>query len=119
MKSLPEPIVSRYPRSSRSLHIPMNTTSSPAAAAPTARTPVTVTIARILMGILFLAFGLDGFIHYMPHPATPPPAAAMDWATAIMKTGYLWQLLKGTEAVVGALLLMNRFVPLALAVIAP
>ena len=36
-----------------------------------------------------------------------------------MKTGYLFQLVKVTEVIVGALLLLNRFVPLALALLAP
>ena len=37
----------------------------------------------------------------------------------MMNTGYLFQLVKGTEVLVGALLLLNRFVPFALALIAP
>jgi hypothetical protein len=37
----------------------------------------------------------------------------------MMKTGYLFQLIKGTEVLVGALLLLNRFVPLALTILAP
>jgi hypothetical protein len=36
-----------------------------------------------------------------------------------MNTGYLFQLVKGTEVLMGALLLLNRFVPLALAILAP
>ena len=37
----------------------------------------------------------------------------------MINTGYLFPLVKGTEVLVGALLLLNRFVPLALALIAP
>lgn len=37
----------------------------------------------------------------------------------MMNTGYLFPLIKGTEAVAGLLLLSNRFVPLALAILAP
>lgn len=36
-----------------------------------------------------------------------------------MKTGYMMPLVMGTQLLVGALLLINRFVPLALALIAP
>lgn len=43
----------------------------------------------------------------------------MALAIALMKSGYLFPLIKGTEVVAGALLLANRFVPLALVVIAP
>jgi hypothetical protein len=47
------------------------------------------------------------------------PEGAMALAGALMKSGYLMRLVMGTQTVVGALLLLNRFVPLALALIAP
>ena len=53
-----------------------------------------------------------------PPPETLPPKLVA-FSTAMMNTGFLLQLVKGTEVVVGALLLLNRFVPLALALIAP
>lgn len=77
------------------------------------------TVARLLLGLVFLVFGLDGFLHFVPQPTTPPPAGAMELGIAMLKSGYLFQLIKGTEVVVGAMLLANRFVPLALALIAP
>jgi hypothetical protein len=75
------------------------------------------TAARILEGAAFLTFGLNGFFHFLPTP--PPPPAAGAFAGALMATGYMFPLIKGTEVVVGALLLSNRFVPLALTLIAP
>ena len=77
------------------------------------------TVARILMGLLFLVTGLDGFLHYIPQPTTPMPEGIVAFAGALMKTGYMMPLIKGTELIVGVLLLSNRFVPLALALIAP
>lgn len=77
------------------------------------------TLARILLGLTFLVFGLDGFFHYIPQPKEAPPEAAMAFGMAMMKTGYLFQLVKGTEVVCGALLVLNLFVPLALVVLAP
>lgn len=77
------------------------------------------TVARVLLGLLFFVFGLDGFFHFVPVPRTPPPEGAMSFAGALIQTGYMFQLIKGTEVLVGALLLANRFVPLALALIAP
>ena len=76
------------------------------------------TIARVLLGLMFFAFGLLGFFVAPPPKETMPPEL---WAfsEALMKTGYLFPLLKGTEVLVGLLLLLNRFVPLALALIAP
>jgi uncharacterized membrane protein YphA (DoxX/SURF4 family) len=76
-------------------------------------------IIRILLGLAFLASGLPALLGMMPQPKTPPPEAAMAFAMAMMKTGYLFQFVKGTETVVGLLLLLNRFVPLALVVLMP
>ncbi len=76
-------------------------------------------VARILMGLLFVVFGLNGFLHFIPQPKTPMPEGAAGFAGALMKTGYMFPLVMGTQLLVGVLLLLNRFVPLALALIAP
>jgi len=80
------------------------------------RTPL-VTAARLIQGGLFLLFGLNGFFNFLPQP--PPPAAAANFAGALFATGYMIPLIKGTEIAPALLLLSNRFVPLALAIIAP
>lgn len=76
-------------------------------------------IARILMGIMFFVFGLNGFLNFIPRPKDSMPEVAVTFFGALMKTGYMFPLIFGTQAIVGALLLSNRFVPLALALIAP
>lgn len=75
--------------------------------------------ARYLMGLVFFVFGLDGFLHFFPQPTTLPNEGALAFGMALMKSGYMFPLIKGTEVTVGALLLANRFVPLALVLIAP
>ena len=75
------------------------------------------TVARLLMGLEFFVFGLNGFFHFLPQPPLPEAPAA--FFGAIIKTGYLFQLIMGTQLLTGILLLINRFVPLALALIAP
>lgn len=75
------------------------------------------TAARLFLGLVFTAFGLNFFLHFLPVPPAAPPAAA--FAGALFASGYLFPLLKTTEVVVGLLLLGGRFVPLALAVLAP
>ena len=77
------------------------------------------TIARVLLGLMFFVFGLNGFLNFIPPPKDGVPPALMDFSMAMMKTGYLFQLVKGTETLVGLLLLLNRFVPLALVLIMP
>lgn len=75
------------------------------------------TTARYLLGAGFLTFGLNGFVHFMPTP--PVPAAAGEFLGALGAAGYMFPLIKGTEVAAGVLLLANRFVPLALLLLAP
>ncbi len=76
-------------------------------------------IARFLMGLPLLVFGLNGFLNFIPPPQTPLPAAAAAFAGALFNSGYMMQLIGGTQLIVGGLLVSNRFVPLALALFAP
>jgi uncharacterized membrane protein YphA (DoxX/SURF4 family) len=75
--------------------------------------------ARILLGLCFFVFGLNGFLYFIPEPSTPMPERAVAFFTGLMNTGYMLPLIAGTQVIVGALLLLNRFVPLALVLIAP
>jgi uncharacterized membrane protein YphA (DoxX/SURF4 family) len=75
-------------------------------------------VARVLMGLVFLVTGLNGFLRFLPEPATMPEGAAA-FAGALMQTRYMFPLIMATQLVVGVLLLVNRFVPLALVLIAP
>ncbi len=77
------------------------------------------TAARVLLGLIFFVFGLNGFLHFIPNPTEVMPDKATGFLTGMMGTGYLFQLVKGTEVIAGAMLLSNRFVPLALALLAP
>jgi uncharacterized membrane protein YphA (DoxX/SURF4 family) len=77
------------------------------------------TVARVLMGLIFFIFGLNGFLHFIPQPKDAMPEGAVAFAGALLKTGYMMPLVMGTQFLVGTMLLLNRFVPLALALIAP
>ena len=76
-------------------------------------------LGRILMGLMFFIFGLNSFLHFIPQPKEAMPEGAVAFAGALMKTGYMMPLVTGTQLIVGVMLLLNRFVPLALALIAP
>lgn len=77
-------------------------------------------IARVLLGLVFFVFGLNGFLNFIsPPPPESMPPKLVAFSQALMDSGYLMQLVKGTEVVVGLLFLLNRFVPLALVVLAP
>jgi putative oxidoreductase len=73
--------------------------------------------ARILLGLIFFVFGLNGFFHFLPQPPMSGPPA--EFGAALFATGYMFPLLKGTEVIAGVLLLSGRLVPLALTVLAP
>jgi hypothetical protein len=77
------------------------------------------TIARILLGLPLVIFGLNAFFNFIPQPTTPMSEGAAAFAGALMKTGYMMQLIGLTQLVVGIFLVTNRFVPLALALFAP
>lgn len=86
---------------------------------PRSITRYTALVARVLLGLVFFVCGLDGFLHFLPQPTEMPSEGAMAFGMALMKSGYMFPLIKGTEVAAGALLLANRLVPLALVVIAP
>lgn len=75
--------------------------------------------ARCALGLMFFVFGLNGFLNFIPPPAGPMPEGALAFGTALAQTGYMFPLIKGTEVLVGLLLLSNRFVALALTLLAP
>ncbi len=76
-------------------------------------------IARFLMGLPLLVFGLNAFLNFIPQPTTPMPEGAAGFVAALVKSGYMMQLIGATHLAVGASLVSNRFVPLGLALFAP
>jgi len=73
--------------------------------------------ARLLQGLVFLVFGANYFLHFIP--TGQPPERALGFIMGLVGSGYLLPLLKVTEIGAALLLISNRFVPLALAVLAP
>lgn len=75
------------------------------------------TISRYLLGLLFTVFGLNGFLHFIPQPS-PTSQAAIQYLTVLSASHY-FVLIFLMQLVAGLLLLVNRFVPLALTMLAP
>ena len=73
-------------------------------------------IARYLAGVIFLVFGLNGFLNFIPLP--PPVGVAGQFMGALYISHYLWVIF-AFQVIAGVLLLVNRYVPLAVAVLAP
>lgn len=78
---------------------------------------LTSTIARLLLGLIFAVFGLNGFLNFIPMGPMPTGHAG-EFMGVLFMTHYLWYV-SGTQLVTGLLLLANRFSPLALVVLAP
>jgi hypothetical protein len=73
-------------------------------------------IARYLAGVIFLVFGLNGFLNFIPLP--PPGGIAGQFMSALYVSHYLWVIF-AFQVIAGVLLLVNRYVPLAVAILAP
>ena len=73
-------------------------------------------IARYLAGAIFLVMGLNGFLSFIPLP--PPGGVAGQFLGALSVSHYLWVIF-AFQLIGGLLLLVNRYVPLAVAVLAP
>lgn len=77
---------------------------------------IVATIARYLLGLLFLAAGVMKFITFKSAPL--PPGAAGEFMGALMATKYIW-IVGLFEIAGGLLLLINRYVPMGLSLLAP
>jgi putative oxidoreductase len=77
---------------------------------------IIVLICRILLGLMFFVLGLNNILHFIHMP--PPSGDALTWITILAV--HHWMNFVGTLMTVsGLLLLVNRFVPLALTLLAP
>ena len=74
-------------------------------------------IARNLLGLMFLVFGLNGFLHFIPQP--PPPAGLAGQYLGVLVASHYFIPVALLQVIGGALLLINRFVPLALVLLGP
>jgi putative oxidoreductase len=74
-------------------------------------------LPRILLGLGFVVFAVNYFIPFLP-PQDAPPPEALPFLGGFAGSGML-TLVKVIELGAGLLLLSNRFVPLALALLAP
>jgi uncharacterized membrane protein YphA (DoxX/SURF4 family) len=74
------------------------------------------TIARYLLGLMFTVFGLNGFLHFIPQPPVPP-GLMTDYMHVMMASHYIY-VIAAFEVFAGVLLLIDRYVPLALTILA-
>jgi len=74
-------------------------------------------IARLLLGLVFVVFGLNGFLNFLSMGPMPSGLAGQ-FVGALVLSHYFW-LVAALQLAGGALLLVNRFVPLGLVLLGP
>jgi uncharacterized membrane protein YphA (DoxX/SURF4 family) len=77
---------------------------------------IAVLVARILLGLIFLVFGLNGFFNFLHAPIPPGPAS--QYMTLLGPTIYMHFVFL-VQVVGGVLLLSGQFIPLALILLGP
>ncbi|MCU1306095.1 MAG: hypothetical protein JWN45_790 [Acidobacteriaceae bacterium] len=78
---------------------------------------IAVMISRILLGLMFVVFGLNGFLNFIPAPP-PPPGLAGKYIEVLLQSHYIF-LVAGVQVIGGALLLVNRYAVLGLVLLGP
>jgi len=73
-------------------------------------------IARILLGLVFVVFGLNGFLQFIP--GSLPPGLADQFASAMAQSHYVLAV-SAVEVVGGVLMLSGFYIPLALVLLGP
>ena len=73
-------------------------------------------IVRILLGLIFVFFGSNGFLHFLPMPPLPQGVTG-EYLHAFFASGYVY-VISGFQVAGGLLLLIGRFVPLGLTILA-
>jgi uncharacterized membrane protein YphA (DoxX/SURF4 family) len=77
---------------------------------------ILIIITRSLLGLIFVVFGLNAFLHFIPMP--PPEGLAGDFMKALFASGYFY-VVAVLQIVGGALCLVGRFVPLGITLLGP
>ena len=78
---------------------------------------IVVLIARLLLGLIFVVFGLNGFLNFLDMGPMPSGLAGQ-FIAALALSHYFW-VVAALQVIGGALLLVNRFVPLGLVLLGP
>ena len=73
-------------------------------------------IARVLLGLIFVVFGSNAFLHFLPMPPLPQGVAG-EYLHAFFASGYVY-VIGGFQVIGGLLLLIGSFVPLGLTILA-
>lgn len=75
-----------------------------------------VLVVRLLLGFVFFFFGLNGILHFLPQPAMSGDVGT--WITIMVQHHYM-TFVAVLQVIAGLLLMVGRYVPLGLVILAP
>src|SRR5881396_4102065 len=78
---------------------------------------IATVIVRVLLGLMFVVFGSNIFLHFLPMPPLPATLAG-DFSKALMQSHYIY-VIGMLQVIGGLLLLIGRYVPLGLTLLGP
>ncbi|MEM9339704.1 MAG: hypothetical protein AAGA66_13295 [Bacteroidota bacterium] len=78
---------------------------------------IAATVVRYLLGVIFVVFGLNGFLNFIPAPEMSGAAGA--FMGGLFQSGYFFPMVKALEIIAGVLLLIGAYVPLGTAILGP
>lgn len=73
--------------------------------------------ARVLLGLIFVVFGANGFFNFLPPPEMNASAGTL--MGALVATGYFMMIVKAVEVIAGLMILTGKYLPLGLILLAP
>jgi hypothetical protein len=73
-------------------------------------------VAQVLVGLVFVVFGSNAFLHFLP--AVLPPGPGGEFLKLLFESHYVY-FVSAVQVIGGLLVLVNRFVPLGLTLLGP
>lgn len=74
-------------------------------------------VVRLLLGTIVVVFGSNKLLNFIP--MSPPTGSAGDFLQTLGTSGYFFEMLGIAEFGIGLMLMLNRWVPFAIIVLAP
>lgn len=80
---------------------------------------IAVLVARILLGLIYLVFGLNFFLHFIPMQVPAMTEKATAFQGGLYGSGYFFQYMKVIEILGGLFLLLNRYTAFFILILFP
>ncbi|GAB2973687.1 hypothetical protein GCM10027049_04760 [Mucilaginibacter puniceus] len=79
---------------------------------------ITVLISRLILGFLYLVFGLDYFLHFIPYQPLHTGVTGA-FVAGLKGVGYFYPMIKTIQILAGLSLLLNRYPAFSAVVVFP